>query len=498
MDITRQLFELTGISDSTQILYPGDTARAKQPGSAVDGNSTDPSFSSATTPFTSRMFVEVEEVEQADRLLATAVFGGENLPVFRDDRVETIIAPVYSTQEMVINFRYRAQDKTMGLRWRDEIRGKTPQLREQFLHDITYHYNLPPEYMVILEEIHRMREAVAPYGETFEQWFGMYSSQRVGQITTMAGSQPSWTVAETQTRVIGYFDFEGVPEKGEKDSEGDTWIISFAYKFRYDKPVGAAMSYPLMVHNQLIKYRPDQPENLLDAKLRSYSQSGLNFRFFEQGNKLLGISNGVAIPSFDEFIPSSVPLNTTRVFTALTSVSTDPAADPLVLFNLGDLGSQVSLDPAVLAFLQGEVPYLTKLYASPFLVSLYRDTNLLPATKLTVDASLNVRSTEPLDLRHYYHVRFGLLDDLSLLTADAQARLRKNADVLGLIFVAQGAEMCVPPTLAANYVTKTSFGAAVDCSNRAKLAQGDGQIRQFNTVMTLFLISDKITNYATR
>lgn len=498
LDITRQLFALTGIDPETQILYPGDTTRAKQPGSAIDGNN-DPDFSNATTPFSARMFVEVDENHENDRMLTTAVFDGENLPVFRDDLLETVIVPVYSTHEVVINFRFRAQDKTQAERWRNEMRAKTAMRREQMLHSLTYNYLLPPEFVVILQEIHRLRENVAPYGQTFEQWFAAQASSRVSTITTLAGTSGAYSVSEKQQRVQGYFDFEGVPEKGEKDSEGETWFISFSYKFKYEKPVDSAMAYPLMVHNQLIAYRPEEPkENTPDLRLRSYSQTGLNLRFFEQGTKLLGISDGVAIPPFDEFIPDSIPVDTLRVFTALCSVDTAEAGNPRLLMNLNDLGGNVALHPAVLRFLQGETTYLTGLYQSVFHLNLYQGVYLLPSSKVSINSDLDVLATGDLDLRSYYHVRLSLIEDLDLLAPHAATRLRQNADVLALILIALGAEMCIPPTLGANFVGRGNYNAAVNCSNAAKLSRGDGQPRQFNTVMNLIINSLRAQDHASR
>lgn len=496
LDITRQLFEATGIPATTNILYPGDTERAKQPGSTI--NAGDPNFSPATLPFTNRMRVVVEENYEAERMLSTAVMRPEHLPVFFDESIETVIKPVYSSQDITINFQYRAQDKNQAMRWRDEIRGRFSMGREQRLHDITYHYLIPPEFLVILEEIHRMREAVAGYGETFEQWFTKYASQRLSKLSTLGGTQESWGVSERQMRIVGWFDFEGAPEQGEKDSDGDSWTISFGYKFKYDKPIGCDMFYPLMIHNQLIKYRPDQPIKLPDAQLKSYSNSAWNFGFFESGRQLLGIPDGYSVPAWDEFIPASVPVDTLRVVTALCSIDTSEGGDPQLLMSLQQLGGEVEFHPAIVRFLLKEVQNLTKPYSSPFLVNLYRNSQLLPHDKLRIDAGLNVYSTELLSLRNYYHVRIGLVTDLELLSDAAKTRLREDGEALALILSALGAEVCIPPILGNNYVTRAEFTKAVGCSNREKLMRGDGQIRQFNTVQSLTIEAIRAQDHADR
>jgi hypothetical protein len=111
------------------------------------------------------MSLVVTEEYLADRMLVNVAFRPENNFVFRDDRLDTSICPMYSSTRVTISFKYRAKDKTEAIRWRDDIRNRTSMNREHFLHDITYHYLVPLEQIVILKEIHRMREAGAPDGE---------------------------------------------------------------------------------------------------------------------------------------------------------------------------------------------------------------------------------------------------------------------------------------------------------------------------------------------
>lgn len=415
-DVVRQLLESTQLPANTPIIFPGDLEKVQQAGSNLTPDAT-PNI----LPFDERITLEVEENYEMERLLATAVYREENQFLFRDMALETDIRPLYSPQEVTINVRYRALDKAQATRWRDNIRSLVSLNRDVLMHTLSYHYQIPPEMMLILKEIHRLRENVAGYGQDWDTYFGLYATQRASVITTLAGTAPAMAISEKQLRVIGWFDFEGVPELGSRENDGESWTISFAYKFKFEKPIAAVMGYPIMIHNQLLdeKYRlteMDTPEK----HQRSYSLSTGFLTEFEKGHDFLTISAGYAIPAFDEFVPGDVLPESLRVVTSLTSIDPD---DPLYLFTLTELGT-LEFDPDMVDFLKGEIPFLTKPYASLFNLSLYSGKEWLHHSNLRIDSNFRVYATKLLDLRKYHHVRLSIIDDWTLLTPAALERLR--------------------------------------------------------------------------
>ena len=218
VSIVKDLIDMTGIPKDVNIFYPGDSEKAFQPGSDIATHQTGIN----TTPFSSRIQIEVDENYEMDRLLSTAVYQTENLFIFRDDRIDTFIKPVYSSADITINFKYRAIDKTSAMRWRDDIRTRVGMMWDMRMHEVSYHYLIPPEFLVILKELHRMRENVYPYGETYDQYFQANITKNATVFTTLAGTHAAWGIAEKQLRIMGYFDFEGVPEQGSKEDDGDS------------------------------------------------------------------------------------------------------------------------------------------------------------------------------------------------------------------------------------------------------------------------------------
>lgn len=487
LDITRQIFKITRIPKETRIYYPGDLEKDRQPGTSMRDDELFNTF--GTSP---KITVDVDETYESDRILSTAVYQPENLFIFRDDRLDTYIKPAYVSTELSINFRFRSIDKVSAIKWRDDIRTHVSMMRDENLHDLTYHYLIPKEYIAILEEIHRLRELVAGYGEDFDTFLKANLTQRASLLTNLSGAHQEWGISERQMRIVGWFDFEGAPELGQREGEDDSWTISFAYKFKFDKPVECVLQYPLVVHNQLLssKYRPTEPAYQVEHYKRSYALSAQSFAAFERTRDTMRVASlpGIAVPSFDEFIPNSVVPQTLRVFTILTTID---EAEPRLLFNLTDIGRQWQLDDDVLEYLRQERATLSTAYKGVYGLQLYRNTDLMPDGSLTVDADLNVRMTSDPHLRNCYHVRLSIVTDLTLVDPGALTRLREHGPVL--IKTIDAIDPSVlgqigPVSMLGNgYVTRDYLNLAVDEINRARLSEGDGQTRQFNTVMALFV-----------
>jgi hypothetical protein len=492
-DIARQIMKATGIGESVRIQFNGGEEVSMQRGTSI----TPPADGELNSfPYTDKVTIEVDETYQEDRILSTAVHRPEQLFVFRDDRVNTSIKPGYSTTEVTLNFKYRARDPQAAKRWRDGMKNKVSMNLSERLHQVTYHWLIPPEYIRILEEIHALRETKAPYGQTFDQWFKENASQRVSELTNLNGSAKSWGVSETQMRIVGFFDFNGQPEQGSKEDEGDTWTISVGYKFQFDKPIIAIMSYPIMIHNSLLSkaFRPSETVDIQQNHKRSYAMSAAEFKGFEKGHEFVGMTSqsGVAIPAFDDFIPGSVVDDSVRIFTALVAIDeTNPTA-LLKLDALGGGGAGWFIDADIVNYMKSESQYLTTPGMNPFIVSLYHNELLLGRDNVTVDPDLSVRATGDLSMRACYHVRLGLLRDLSRLPRAVLDRLREHGPALVKILdgidPSLGKRGLLPDFLGdSTYVTRAALDRCIAEINRATLSQGNGEVYQFNTVMNLLV-----------
>jgi hypothetical protein len=427
-DVTRKLFKWTGLHENTPILYPSPNGVTYQPGSSLlhDPKNSELAFDDQVT-------VEVTEEADPDRIASTAVVYPENLFILHDPRVETIMKPVYVHTEVTINFKFRAIDEVKAKRWRDQIRVRMSQMRDLRMLDIRYSYQVPPVAMVILEEIHTLMERVAPYGVSYAQWFKNSVSNTMTVESNFSGKQMQVAIPEHQGKIVGYWDFTGEPEQGNKEDNAETWTINFAFKFKYDKPVSVVLQYPQMIHNQVIKYRDETPVYNPDNFEKSFSLSAWYLNQFDRTRALDNIiknRTGIMLPPWDEFVEETVPRHYIKIFSAMLSLDLSTGGNPSMLMNLDDLSEGYSMTPEMKQFIIGEAPYMTKNGQSIFNACLYFANRQMPDGSITVDNNLNVATTFNPNARARFHLWFGLCFNWRYLAPEAVQRLRMNYPVL--------------------------------------------------------------------
>lgn len=426
-EVLRQLYVLLNLPPQTNLLLPGMAETIPNVGSAL-GYSGDPN----KFKYKGQLRVEVSETFIEDSVLATAIFRQEHEPVFSDSKLGVKIVPIYSATQMTLSCQYRAPNRIMAEKFRDEALVRTAMLRQENLHEFSYHYSLPDSYHQLLRVIHGMREAVAPYGESYDKWFSDHITARATNLTTQIGTQAQLAIAEHQISAFGWFDFTAAPEPAVKDQDTGPYNLQFTYTFNYDKVLACAIHWPLMVHNQIIDepYRatPNASGTQInpDRRLRrpSLSRHALDF-FTDQHLPIVRRNQGFVIPEFDDWIPKEVHPSTASVMTIMLEVNLDDPREIVSLYELGDY----EIDPEILEFLRGEAPWMNRYGDSIMHLTLYRDDEPLDDGTLTIDSNLIVRSSFDLDPRERYHLRIELITDLLLLTSDALQRLREAGSI---------------------------------------------------------------------
>jgi hypothetical protein len=421
-EIIKQVEEITKIDVSSKVFFPGETQRMQTPGTSID--STNERFAIFNTDRIT--FVEVEEDYDKEALATTAITRQEHIPIFHDQSLRVKVTPIYAKTLVTINFTYRCPSKTEAERWRADMRIRISQMRDINLHDITYHYPIPLEYLLILKMIYDKRESVEAYGQSFQEYVYSMSNQRLKLISDLVGKDTRIVVPETQTRIVGMFDFDGLPNKIERDENNGVYTIAFSYKFEYEKPIGCNMKYPVMIHNQLL------PANMIEFTNDAYDLDKVNKSFplslyamnsFETDTVMNGAVNTnyvLRLPDYDDFRLNQFHAGTGSVFIALCEVDQDKKT----LCNLRELGD-VALDEDILKFIQdSEYPYLSKLYQSILHVDLYRNEFLTDIRTLTVNSQLDISAVQPLDFRNQHRIRFSIVCDLTLLSKSAIDRLK--------------------------------------------------------------------------
>lgn len=427
LDIIRQVKEITGISDDTKEIFLGDARSALQPGSTVDSDILDNTNISASRQLT----IEVAESYSEGYLGTVAIAQTEQIPIFVDDNLGIVLKPIYTPRNFDITVRYRNPSKNQAKAWRDNIYMHVNHLRNINSHTATYHYSIPKAFMILLEELHRMRENVAGYGEDFDTYFHNNVTRRVTEATTLAGTAKEFVIPERQFRIQGTFNFTEAPEKEQMGGETSMWISEFTYQVTIDIPAGMHVNYPVMVHNQLLdeKFIPKEPED--DTKHdKAFARSLRAIHYFEvpyMTDRAKPREDMIRIPDFDDWRADNAPPGLYPVFSALCELLPD---NKKLLLNLNELGDYAIDEELLEFFKQGEYRYMTLPYKSMFHLSYYRFKFLSTDKKTHLDSELNFTSTEDLSLRDNHRVVFSIVTDISSVDPACLKRMKRFPNVL--------------------------------------------------------------------
>lgn len=422
--ILTEIQNITKIKKNALILFPGDSNVALSNGTAIESDKNKEALFNATNI----VHIEIQYDHDEEDITSMDAYGRYSHPIFSDTNLNVYIAPIYSKVNITINFKYRTPSKLEALRWRDDLRMKISQMRDINIHKVDYSYTLPLMYLVVLKMIHTRREAIAGYGDTFNQYLEINGSNAITLMSDSAGNDLSLAIAETQSRIVGIYDFSPLPEKPEKDSENSLWTINFSYKFTIDKPIAATMQYPVMVHNQSLplEYVDFIEDNINLSRMNLYADGRLrNLNYFEYDsgfNKVLPDKLYIRIPEFDDYKIDQTIKSSGTILLALCELDMN---DSKALLNLDELGD-IAIDPDIMTFIkESEYLYITKPFFSILNISLYRDDKLVDYDAIDVDSDVNVRLNRDPDFRRQHRIRLSIICDLTLLTLDAINRLKK-------------------------------------------------------------------------
>ena len=433
MEVARQVMLKTNIPLDTRIVYRGQAESVFQPGSDISSKN-----SEVNTPQLSgdsQLYIEVVETPMLELITTEDTMRDNTNPcLFNDDKLGILVQPMKKQMEVIITFRFRSNSKTFATRWRNNIWNNVANQRDLDLHTVSYSYPFPPEFIPIIRYFHTLRENVAGYGNTFEEYFNDHMDQTLTRVSNLSGKNALAYKPETQTRILGLFDFQGEPEKAEKEGEGSTWTTEFAYKFYYEKPTHAFMRYPVAIHNQAVDKRLfGSMQKMLWEKELQYSKYTKTSRFFESDAKLDRMMKRhpkeLRIPAHDTIAYTEYVPHTRTLFSAL--IELDTKTD--ILFNLRDLGD-FGFNPLIMQYIE-DIGYLwvTKPFECMLNISLYRNEHLTNPKNLVVDKDLNVRAVDGTDIRKVNRVRIGYYDNIKHISIEALKRWNNHKEALALI-----------------------------------------------------------------
>lgn len=470
--VVREVARRLGIPEDTPIYNPGYLGSIATPGSAI-GQMGKPEEDRVGDDGLAGITIQLEEEYDEDSLFTTALHQSEYPPIFHDPALGVVVRPVYSATVARLSFSVKFRSRTEAVRWRDHIRHKVSAGQRELNHTVQYAYMFPIECMELLRHVYDLREGNAGYGDSWTEYATERFTPRLKLLSNQKGNFQSPAISESQSDIIGWWDFELAPDTDAISESGEKWVVDFEYTYRYDKPTAVATHHPIIVHQQLL----DQTwipaiERTMVEPVRTYSSKTRQaLDALRETMEHVPMISGVQIPEWDDWLPAKVMPNTVTVFTAMLMKDEN---DPTLLVDLNDLG-EYRFDPAMLHYLSEQYRYLTVRGQSPIQVELYRNNEQAPEAGVFVDASLCARTQTPLDDRSVYHIRVSLLTNLKLLTSIGQKNLlnypKACIQVLTTLDPSLEDKGFLPRALGGTYIPATQFVKAADVINKGLLGR---------------------------
>lgn len=406
-----------------------------------------------------------EESDETALLASPFHTGQEHPPIFNDAALGVVVTPIYTKTTLSFTYQIRFRSKTEAAKFRDSARHRMQAMQRELKHTVDYVFLVPTQLLVLANDIHTRREAIAGYGEDWETYAKNHFTHRLKSLSNASGSSNTPAIGERQSDILGWWDFELAPEVETLVKAGDHWTLEFEYNISYDKPEAVGVHFPIQVHQQPLPdrwiggLREPEPTEVDEVGYKSRTRTALDL--FSKTLDHVPILSGVQIPHWMDWYPPMVRDETATVFTAMLQVL---ESDPTLLVDLTQLGDY-EFTPAFRRYMSSECRHLNILRSAAITVELYKGNDPVDPTTISVGPDLVVRSTKPLDLRQTYYLRVCITTDLTRLTADASDALLHNPwaaeELLRTLCPELEEQGLFPVTLGDDYMSRSDYLRAV-------------------------------------
>lgn len=421
--LVRDLINRLGLPNDTRVQYTGSAETIVTHGSQLSAKNNQPIFG-----FDGKVKVDIDERFMEDSVLSTAVLQTQNTPVFFDGKLGVDIRPVYTQTELAVTFNYTTQSRSQANQWRNSLRRRSAQaLMQANLHEFIYSYDVPGSFVAILREIWRLRENVAGYGDSFEQYLRSHFQDRLTIKTDMRAKSAKLSFPEKQLDVQGWFDFTSEPDQIQKEKEGDLWAVSFTYTVQFDKLISMVIRYPIVVHNQLMDKYIDFEKDYdnYDRRRGGTIRAPMLDHFSSARQKLDPHYRGVFMPEFDDWEPRSFSNKLLPILTTLIGVE---ESDPHQIFNFNDL-VEYELSDEFKELLKSEREKVFDYLESSIYIEFFKGREQVTGDSLHLTEDLDLRTSVAMNPRDVHHVRINIVRDFTTLSDNATKRLAEHVDM---------------------------------------------------------------------
>lgn len=397
-------------------------------------------------------YVEVDYTEEVNHNIHTPITWKYDVPdVFRDEVLGVFLKPIYRPMVVTLTLNYHFQDPNEARKWHTHVYNRLANFRGVQQHTLFYTIHLPTPISYILKEIHRLRENIAPYGESFAEYLlnihqhdHIKTSNDITEVSNISGTRLSLAYKERQTRIYGRYDFPITPPEVKAESGRNSANTSITYKFYYHRPTSFYIKYPIQVHQELLdpKFLPIPEDDIVYKESNDdrvyYHNHNFHLEHFRSPRVGMVLKSRVTqplyVPEFDEWWCDDWRKTDKDILQALLALD---RAEYDILFDFVN-NDYLKFSEPLLRYLSEEYKYLSQFRKTFFQMALYNQEMRVDHTLYQVYNDLKVRNILPLNLRHQYHLRLFVDGELLYIDRSAYERLRNKPIIIKFLFYIYG------------------------------------------------------------
>ena len=438
--VVRDYFELLGLSGSSvEVRYKGDAEAIFVPGSVIDDKQT---FVRLSTD--ERLEVEYEEDYDENAVRSTPIHRNESPFVFFDPTTGTRVCPVRQEMKSTITLRIHASDKQRLEILLRKYKNLISRDVDQMSHKLSYSYDVPPSILACLIDVYSLRENVAGYMDSFDDWFSKNFVPNKVTAYSIDGKNPVCKIAESSIKAVTYFeDGDTIPKKDKSDDAGG-WSAELRLGFYWQRVESMTVQYPIMIHNQLMPVQYlliDEEKALFGGQYndplyqhyptngeREFGRGGYRTELLARfGNSFRGsyskmTFNGVNDPVYDDWRESIKRGPYAGYAPFIRQLVIKDHNDPTYMQTLGSFW-HYEFSKNAKEYLLATKDTVTKSRQNVFTVTPFRGTTIMNQFELKIDDEDNIHYKQEIGDREDYHLLYSICTDPSLLSDEAMETL---------------------------------------------------------------------------
>lgn len=434
--VVRDLYARLGQDASNiEIRMLGEGGAVITPGSAIDDDK--------DHRLTTDKQITIEYDEEYDETFhrSTPVIFEEHPYIFRDPTTKTDVRPVRMAIRGTINFRIHGQDKQEVSRMLRRYNRLLRRDWDQTGHKVTYSYDVPPDILMCLIDIYKLRESRAGYMEDWDTYMKKCFVKNQTVAYSMDGKNPVCKIQESGIEVKSYFDTGDEVPKKQADDKAGGYYAEFSIVVFYERVEAMTFSYPSVVHHQFLPAQWLMMDGMYalggaydnDERYYHYPNNGVgenavggnrlnflsHFTYAFRGSVPHRAFKGIQDPVFNDWTEQK---SYAGYQPFVRQVTLQLENDPSFVQDLGQFW-HYGFSENAMEYIKATYDTINQSYFNVFTLTLYKEGKMLDQRDLKIDEDLVVRWKEDLDDRANYQVMYSICNDPSMLKSGAREAL---------------------------------------------------------------------------